>query len=138
MYEFLTQTMQSRIVYQQKYCGDELALSFIIKPEIATYEFENSLLKIGNVKIMIKQNISETLLYLNVNPNIKLQLTEHSWYFIIFKWNKKLNSIDAHAYRYKHNEKIPIYMLASQHYFFDIDNPDDESQSKYTDELVIT
>ena len=29
-------------------------------------------------------------------------------------------------------------MLASQHYFFDIDNPDDESQSKYTDELVIT
>jgi len=138
MYEFLTQTMQSRIVYQQKYCGDELALSFIIKPEIATYEFENSLLKIGNVKIMIKQNISETLLYLNVNPNIKLQLTEHSWYFIIFKWNKKLNSIDAHAYRYKHNEKIPIYMLASQHYFFDIDNPSDESQSKYTDELVIT
>lgn len=136
-YDFLVQEPKSKIVYQKKYCGDNLSMSFLICPELSGYEFENDLISIGHIKVKIKQNISDCELSLNVNENIKLSLSAHTWFFVVIKWNKALNSVDAHAYRYKYNENIPIYMLGNQNYYFDMDNPISECQSKFNEEMII-
>lgn len=136
-YDFLVQEPKSRIVYQKKYCGDNLSLSFCICPEISTYEFENNLISIGHIKVKIKQNLTNCEIWLNVNDKIKLNLSAHTWFFVVIKWNKSLNSVDAHAYKYTYNEKIPIYMLSNQNYYFDIDNPISECQAKFNEEMII-
>lgn len=136
-YDFLTQQPLSRIVYQKKYCGDNLSISFIIKPEISTYEFENNLISIGHIKLKIKQQMDKCTLWLNVNEKIKLNLTAHTPFFVILKWNKSLNSVDAHAYKYTYDERIPIYMLSNQNYYFDIDNPISECQAKFNEEMIL-
>ena len=51
---------------------------------------------------------------------------------------KSLNSVDAHAYKYTYDERIPIYMLSNQNYYFDIDNPISECQSKFNEEMILT
>ena len=135
-YEFLRNDVSSKISYQKKYCGTELALSFLIYPTI-TEEFLGSVIQIGNVKIMIEQEFMTSQLYLNVNKNIKVDLECNNWNFVVFKWSKNLNFVDAASYRYTYDERIPIYKLSKQHYRFDIDNPISETRDKFDIELEI-
>ena len=133
-YEFTRNDIQSKIVYQNKFCGDQCTLSFIITPSIIN-EFEGTLISIGHIKLNIKQDVQNVKLSLNVDENCCVLISSSTTFFITLSWCKPLNQISMFAYRYTYNEKIPIYKLQPQHYFFDIDNPVSQYVGKYNVEL---
>lgn len=135
-YEFLRNDVESQISYQKKYCGDELSISFIIFPTLVS-GYTGTVISIGDIKINITQSIKESVLTLNKDRSIQVTLNNGNWNFVVFKWSKSLNLIDASVYQYTHNDKIPIYKLQNQHYWFDIDNPISTASSKFNVELNV-
>lgn len=136
-YEFLRNDVESQISYQKKYCGDELSISFIIFPTLVS-GYTGTVISIGDIKINITQSIKESVLTLNKDRSIHVTLNNGNWNFVVFKWSKSLNLIDASVYQYTHNDKIPIYKLQNQHYWFDIDNPISTASGKFNVELNVT
>lgn len=135
-YDFLRNDVESTISYQKKYCGDELAISFLIYPQIAQYE--STIISIGNIKIKIEQSIEGSRLYLNKVKDISVNLHNNSWNFVTLKWSKALNIIEMISYDYVHNMNIPAYKLSNNHYWFDIDNPISQVHKGFDIELVVT
>lgn len=135
-YEFLRNDVQSQISYQKKYCGDELSISFIIFPTLVS-GYTGTIISIGDIKININQSIKESVLTLNKDRSIQVKLNNGNWNFVVFKWSKSLNLIDASVYQYVHNDKIPIYKLQNYHYWFDIDNPVSTASGKFNIELNV-
>lgn len=113
-----------KIIYQHPYCGDDITISFIIKPLIIgiTEEFEGTILQIGTLKINIEQHFSETIIYVNKNKKLKLTLSSGNVYFVYVRWSKDLNISEISASVYTYNQNIPTYKLQSGHYYYDIDN----------------
>ena len=138
IYEFMNHSSQSRIIYQNKYCGDEMSMSFIIRTDIVTAPFEGPLVQIGSFKVMIHQEGQETTVYLNKNKKIAIKTYNHTPTFITLKISKKMNLVEMFAYKYTYNDHIPIYKLQNHHYYFDIDNPIDSSKGKFDEEFVIS
>lgn len=136
-YEFLTTTVKSKIVYQKKYCGDEISISFILNG-LMTSQFEDYFLKIGHIKLFIKQEGSNIQIYTNKDHNIKLEIPTNKTTFVIARWSKNMNIIDLHAYKYTFNENIPIYKLSNEHYYFDIDHPIAEYTGRFNDEFILS
>ena len=130
-------TSESTIIYQKKYCGDELSLSFLLNFEMLESK-TGTIIEIGNIKINYTQEYDKIKLFISNVPNIELNIISGDTCFIIFKWSKKMNIIDASAYRYDHIKNVPIYKLTGAHYYFDIDNPIDQISSKYDIELSLT
>lgn len=137
-YEFLTNPnpCNSRIIYQNKYCGDEFSISFILQAYSAIQGWKSPIVQIGNFKIMISQDSKNTI-YLNKNKNIKVDINYSEPVFITLKVSKSMNLCEMFAYKYTHNENIPIYKLKKQNYWFDIDNPIDSSKGKFDIEYSI-
>ena len=138
MYEFMNHSLQSRIIYQNKYCGDEMSMSFIIRTDIVTSPFEGPLVQIGNFKIMIHQEGQETTVYLNKNKDIAVKTYNHTPTFITLKISKQLNLVEMFAYKYTYNSRIPVYKLQNYHYYFDIDNPISSAKGKFNVEYIIS
>lgn len=138
-YEFLTNPnpCNSRIIYQNKYCGDEFSISFILQADSAIQGWKSPIIQIGNFKIMISQDSKNTI-YLNKNKNIKVDINYGEPVFITLKVSKSMNLCEMFAYKYTHNENIPIYKLKKQNYWFDIDNPIDSSKGKFDIEYSIS
>ena len=134
-YEFLRNNVVSRINYQNQYCGESLSMSFLIFSTLIP-EFEGPIITLGNIKVMIKQDLQKSIIYLNIDKNIQIEIPHNIWIFIIIKWSKDLNICDISAYQYKHAD-VPLYKLQKQHYFFDIDNPISQKSGKYNIEFVI-
>lgn len=128
-YTFLRNDVESKIIYQKQFCGDECSCSFIITPKLGTYEGE--FIHIGNVCIKIKQEFDETELYIKQDKNTKLNLDANNTYFCVLRFSKCMNLIDFIAYKYTHNQNVPLYKLQSNHYYFDIDNPVSSNVSKF-------
>ena len=120
-YVFLRNDVDSKIVYQKQFCGDECSCSFILTPKLGTYEGE--LIHIGNVTICIKQEFDTTELYIKQDKLNKLLLEANQTYFCIFRFSNCMNLVDFSAYKYVHNQNVPLYKLQKNHYYFDIDNP---------------
>lgn len=122
-YSFMTQTMNTKtIVYQRKFCGDCISISFIVRPESYTYK-EGIILYIGdNIKLMFDQEYNYTTLYLNVNKNLSIKLNNNQTYFVFLRWSKALNIAELSAALYTYNQNIPIYKVNNNHYYYDIDN----------------
>ena len=136
-YDFLRNDVESQISYQKKYCGDELAISFLIYPQIAN--FKNNIINIGNnIQIMIEQDITGSNLYINQYKDISVKVENNNWNFVTLKWSKSLNLVEMISYKYVYNEKIPLYKLNSNSYWFDIDNPIDSKHGKFNIELNVT
>ena len=130
-YTFNRQDVSSKIIYQQKYCGCNASVSFIITPEIAS-GFTGTIIKIGNIEVKIEQTGMESYLFLNTNKENKITLPGASTYFVIIRWSKSMNLMDMSAYLYKvTNENIPLYKLTKAHYYFDIDNPIGQFSEQY-------
>lgn len=138
IYEFMNHSLQSRIIYQNKYCGDEMSISFIIRTDIVTVPFDGPLIQIGSFKIMIHQEGQETTVYLNKNKDISIKTYNHTPTFITLKISKKLNLVEMFAYKYTYNNRIPVYKLQNHHYYFDIDNPICSSKGKFDNEYIIS
>ena len=123
-YIFNTTFENQKIVYQKQYCGDNITISFIFKP--ATLDlgntFEGTLLEIGQLKINIVQDFSETTIIINKHKKLSLSLLSGNTYFICIRWSKELNISEISAAIYTYNQNIPIYKLQSGNYYYDIDN----------------
>lgn len=132
VYTFNNTSIDTMIVYQRKYCGENGVISFIISPK--TTNFEGELLKCSNIIISIKQIANRCILTLENNEKSQLKLKSGESYFVWLRWSKPLNVIEFCAARYTYPENIPMYKLQPQHFIFDIDNPI-KSVSKYNLEM---
>ena len=123
-YIFNTTFENQKIVYQKQYCGDNITISFIFKPAILDLDntFEGTLLEIGQLKINIVQDFSETTIIINKHKKLSLSLLSGNTYFICIRWSKELNISEISAAIYTYNQNIPIYKLQSGNYYYDIDN----------------
>jgi hypothetical protein len=135
-YSFAHHNAKSQIIYQSKFCGEELTVSFILNPGIIE-EFKGKLISIGSLSINIEQNIQSTILYLNVNKEVKIDLANNSTYLCVLRISKCMNLVDFMAYLYTYNENIPLYKLQNNHYYFNMDNPISKYIGKYDIEYYI-
>ena len=119
-YYFDNMSLDRKIVYQKKFCGDEATISFIFRP--LSNKYKGTILSIGNLKIQLDQSIYSIDLSLNIDKSCKLELDINTTYFIILRWSKKMNILELSAAEYKWPENIPIYKLQSGNYYYDIDN----------------
>ena len=135
MYIFLRNDLDSKIIYQNKYCGSSASISFIIQPQVCAYA--NCIIgKVGNCEIMLEQNGMSASLYTNIYSDNKIELVSNSIYFIIIRWDMGMNLFDMSAYLYTYNQNVPQYKLNSAHYYYDIDNPIAQYNLKYSPELI--
>lgn len=134
-YRYLRNDIESKIIYQNKYCGASASISFIIQPIICA-NFNGIILKVGNCEVYLKQNGLECQLYTNIYSDKIINLASNSIYFIIIRWDMNMNLFDISGYLYKYNQNIPQYKLNSSHYYFDIDNPVNQYSSAYNPELI--
>lgn len=137
MYKNPYPSSESTIIYQKKYCGDSLSLSFILNFEMIEQK-EGTIIEIGHIRINYRQVYDKVQIYLMNDENITLDIHSGETYFIIFKWDKRMNLIDATAYQYDHIKSVPLYKLTAAHYFFNIDEPVSTKTSKYNIELSLT
>ena len=124
-YKFNRNDIESKIIYQYKYCGVSAAISFIIYPYISE-EYD----------AIIHQNGIEAEIYTNIYPNNRLKINSGSFYFIVIRWDMNMNLFDMSAYLYTYNQNVPAYKLTSAHYYFDIDNPVMQINDHFNDELI--
>lgn len=134
-YKFLRNDIESKIIYQSRYCGATAAISFIIYPFVSE-NIDAIMAKVGNCEICIHQEGLEAYIYTNIYPNNKLVLQSGSTYFVIIRWDMNMNLYDMSAYLYTYNQNVPAYKLTSAHYYFDIDNPIGQINDKFNDELI--
>ena len=111
----------NKIIYQQKFCGNNGTISFIINPQCSS-EYEGTLISIGKFKIKIKQNINKTELSINKSKKLKLILDNNKYYFVFLRWSKDLKISEFSAAEYTWPEEIPLYKLQNGNYYYDIDN----------------
>lgn len=135
-YEFLYPSMKSRIVYQKKYCGENLSMSFIINA-LMTPKFEDAFISIGTLKVKILQEGSNVSIYINKNKTLKISISTNTVFFIVIRWSRDMNLFDMHAYKYTYNQNIPLYKVSNGHRYFDIDNPVSEHKARYDTGLSV-
>lgn len=134
-YVFLQNDIESKVIYQKKYCGSSIAISFIITPQI-TPGFSGCIFSNGKCEIYIDQEIEYSYLYTNIYSDDKIELVNGSTYFIILRWDLNLNIFEFTAYPYTYNKNIPEYKLLDTHYYYDIDNPSSQFIEKFSEELI--
>lgn len=134
-YIFLRNDIESKIIYQNKYCGSSAAISFIIQPKVCG-NFEGTIAKVGNCEIILKQEVLDNKLYTNLYPEYCIDLVSNSIYFIVIRWDMNMNLYDISGYLYSYNHEVPLYKLNSAHYYYDIDNPIGQYSSKFNNELI--
>lgn len=125
--------LKGSIIYQRKYCGDAATISFIINTRNEKYS--DTLLKISNLKMKIKQTTSGETTIEVVNSGQKLTLSNNVTYFVYFRYSKEMNISELFAARYTHAD-LPPYRLQNHHYWFDIDNGK-RNVGKYDIELAV-
>ena len=134
-YIFLRNDIESKIIYQNRYCGNNASISFIIYPMVNN-DFEKIICKVGNCEIYIKQHGFESELYTNIYPENKITLVNNQTYFIIIRWDMNMNLFDMSSYIYTYNKSIPLYKITSAHYYYDMDNPSQQISLPYSQELI--
>lgn len=130
-YIFRFPSLPTHIIYQKQYCGDEGTCSFIVNFNMIPDETKHHLIKIGGLYINCTQSKRNIVLTLNYDKKITISLMQNTTYLVILQWSRKMNLIRLSAYKYTHNENIPLYKLNNAHYYFDIDNPSADYVSKY-------
>ena len=134
-YEFNRNDIQSKVIYQKQYCGEELTISFILKPQYID-EYEGELITVGNIKINVTQNMTSTVCYIKSTPNIKIELLPNETYLCVLRISKCMNLVEFLVFRYTYNENIPLYKLQNNHYYFDMNNPVEKSIGKFNIEYI--
>ena len=120
-YFFESMTLNKKIVYQKKYCGDNGTISFIMTPK-ATKQYKGILFSVGRFKIEIEQDLNKTILKLNKSKKLRLELENGQTYFVFLRWSKDLKIVEFSSAIYTWPEGIPMYKLHNGNYYYDIDN----------------
>lgn len=127
-------TTERQVVYQKQYCGDDISISFIIKPGLG--DFSGTILSIGSLQINITQGLLTTTISVNKDPKLTTSIDAGNTYFVYIRWSKYLNISEISTILYTYNQAIPIYKLQNHHYYYDVDNADTVT-SKWNIELSI-
>ena len=135
-YGFLRNDIESKIIYQNRYCGSCASISFIIQPYV-TSNFKETIIKVGNCEIILEQTGLESKLYTNIYPDKSIELVTNSIYFIIIRWDMNMNLFDMSAYLYTYNQNVPVYKLNTAHYYYDIDHPFKQYNLTFNPDLVV-
>jgi hypothetical protein len=135
LYGFSRNDIESKIIYQNKYCGSSVSISFIIQPYVSN-NFKGTIIKVGNCEIIIEQSGIDAKLYTNIYKDKVINLITQSIYFIVIRWDMNMNLFDMSAYLYSYNQEIPKYKLNSAHYYYDIDNPIAQYNTTFDPELI--
>lgn len=133
-YSIINDFVDTRVIYQRQFCGDNLTCSFIISPKLSSNS-ESKLISIGDVTLYKKYENNNIVIYLNKDNNLKISLPVNNTYFIIFRYSKELNIIELSGYKYIYNDKVPEYKLTKYHYWFDIDNVYQTCVTQYNIEM---
>ena len=120
-YYFQNMIKEKKIIYQQRYCGVDGTISFIIRP-FSIKSYKDSLITIGSTKINISQSMWETTISLNKSKKCSLKLDANTTYFVMLRWSRDMNIIEISSAKYVWPEEIPMYKLQSGNYYYDIDN----------------
>lgn len=136
-YVFLRNDVESKVVYQKQFCGGESTISFIINPNVGFYE--GTLINIGGIEIKVSQSELENKVYLfvNIDESCKIDVETDNIYLCVFRFSKCMNLVDFNAYKYVHNEQIPVYKLQKQHYWFDMNNSVSSYNGKFNIEYFV-
>lgn len=120
-YKFdIASTQPIQIVYQRGFCGDAMSMSFIINSQNTIYDC--NLIEIGSFKLIYKNDGVKSVISLNSNSNLKVELDNNKYYLVTLRFSQDMNTTDMSAIEYKYPDNIPLYKLSSHHYFFDVDN----------------
>lgn len=127
---------KAQVIYQKKYCGEDISLSFIISSDTAS-EFSGDVITFGNKKLSISQHRGKATLSLNIDPKLKVSFPSESnkYWFVTLRWSRQLRNVEMTVFEYKYPENIPLYKLSSHHYYFDMDNPTDKAVSRWNQEM---
>ena len=120
-YVYNNMTLGKKVVYQNKYCGTDGTLSFIIR-SMGYQNYRGALLSIGKLKIEIQQDMNGMTLKVNKSSKLKLKLEHQSTYFVFLRWSKELKIVEFSSAKYSWPDNIPLYKLQSGNYYYDIDN----------------
>ena len=123
----LLQSLDTKIVYQRKYCGDEGSFSLVIGID-GMMNYECDVLSLGNIQLHMKVNERRVVISVPQAPSLTATMkntemsVEDNTYFIYCRWSKKLNITELGIAQYTHADNLPIYKLQPVHYKFDLDN----------------
>ncbi|MCH5167464.1 MAG: hypothetical protein J1F35_06165 [Erysipelotrichales bacterium] len=136
IYRFTNPSLDSKIIYQRKYCGTDASISFIIYPTTIDI-FDGPLLEVSDLSVMISQKGTSSRLYLSNYPELSVNLKNGHYNFVWFRWSKDLNLVEAGVAPYSYPQNMPLYAVQNQHYVFDMENLIDMKQLKYNQEMII-
>lgn len=123
----LLQSIDTKIVYQRKYCGDEGAFSVILGID-GMMNYECNVLDLGNIQLHVKTTERRVKIYVPQSPkltayikNISLSIEDNT-YFVYCRWSKKLNISELGIVQYSHSDDVPLYKMKPVHYVYDFEN----------------
>jgi hypothetical protein len=110
------------LIYQRQFCGSEFSLSFLINVSNYNETFSDQLevISIGHISIILEKQKNNNL-YIIKTKNLKVEIEPNSWYFIVLRGSKTMNTSNLICAKYKYPDNLPIYKLQKYHYYFDID-----------------
>lgn len=120
------------VIYQRQYCGDEFSISFLLKIS-GGISNDTEIISAGRISVMISKE--DDKYYIN-NKKLKVAITPGTWYFIVVRGSKTLNTADIIAAPYKYPDGMPVYKIQKFHYYFDIDNAQ-TATGRFSEELSV-
>lgn len=107
---------QGEITYQNKYCGDEGSICFILSTPDAIKTIQNQpIIKINHLEVGISGN---TLTF----GDAKLTLEKNQTYSIVARWSFGNYTVELNAYKHTTPENIPAYKIRPEMRKFDFEN----------------
>lgn len=127
MYDFKKQ--DSIITYQQGYCCESGALSFIISTvnKKLPIEVEKTLIQIGDIEV---KYVSKSLRV----KDLEVPIEENSTYLVGIHWNRDNFTIEMELYKLSIDQEIPVWMRKPEMFEFKLEK---EVTSSYDDRFNI-
>lgn len=114
----------SKVTYQNRYCGNCGTLSFIIQTQ-GLKNSNDTIIKMGPIEVgmnYVEEN--KSFYYELIFNGIKARLDQFNSYLVVIRWNRKTYSTSMEVHKYAHQDNIPVYKLRPEMYWFE-----DDSQS---------
>ena len=114
---YKSSSLNATVVYQNKYCGSDGTLSFILQtPSKSTQKY--NIINIGPLSVSIENNQDECIITCDSLSGI---LEKETSYLVIIRWNKSNYTISLNCYKYICISDLPSYLIKPEMYQFEED-----------------
>ena len=121
-------TNDSRIIYQQKACGDNYTISFIFsKAKVDTEKY--TILSIGKDIIVYSQN--NKIIF----EDLEMEFEYNTVYLCVLRLNRKNFTIELELTKHTHRPEIPEWKLKPEMFYFDFNNSE-KLTSNYQNKFI--